>query len=114
MSLYGDYIAEREGKAIIEREYGFATYYINGPECYIADVFIAKDHRGKGLSVKLGIEIEDIAREKGCKFISFSIHPGSMGAEHSVLILLKEGFRFVGNRGDLTFLSRPIREINNG
>jgi predicted GNAT family acetyltransferase len=51
MKLWAKYIKEREGKEIIEHDYGFAVYKINEEKtCYIEHIYVDDDFRGKGLA----------------------------------------------------------------
>lgn len=94
MSLYGDYIKERENKEIIENEYGFATYqFLPEGRCYITDIYIHPDHRCIGAAALLADRIADIAKDKGCKVLLGSVCPQANHSTESLKILLAYGFK---------------------
>lgn len=93
LSLYGQYIKEREGKEIIESEIGFATYCFLDGQCYIQDIFVHPDYRRSGEALRLGDEIAKIAKEKGCNKIYGTVCPSAKGSTISLKSLLNNGFK---------------------
>lgn len=93
MSLFGDYIMEREGKQIIESDAGFMTFKIFGDECYIEDMYVRKDARRLGVASDMAKEIEKKAREAGCKFVTGTCVPSTNGATESMKGMFSYGFR---------------------
>jgi len=69
MLLYAEYIKEREGMELIEKEYGFCTYKVINEYIYLADIYIKKDQRMKGLAKALTDEVEEIGKNNKCNFI---------------------------------------------
>lgn len=69
MLLYAEYIKEREGMNLIEKQYGFCTYKIINEYIYLADIYIKKDERRKGLTKVLVNEVEEIGKNNDCTFI---------------------------------------------
>lgn len=103
------YIEEREGKNIIEDEYGFATYFF--PEkhiVYIEDVFVRKEHRRKGIAFKYADEIVKKAKAVGCKFLLGSIDPKAKGAEYSRLFVVDYGLVFSKRKDNLEWYCKEI------
>lgn len=109
MSLYADYIKEREGKHILETDKGFATYFLydNG-ECYIQDIYIAPDFRKTGLSTKMVDEIVEIAKENKCHTLLGSICIDDKNATVNMKIWLNYGFCINKIVGPLIFLKKDI------
>jgi GNAT superfamily N-acetyltransferase len=93
LSLYGQYVIEREGMEIIESPIGFATYYFVEKECYIKDIFVLKDHRKTGEATHLADEITKIAKSKGCTKLYGTICPTAKGSTESMKVLLAYGFK---------------------
>lgn len=93
MSLYGDYIAEREGAGIVENEHGFATYKVIGPECYIVDIYVVPAQRKAGMAASFADQIAQIAVERGCKYLTGSVDPTAPSATASAKVLLAYGFK---------------------
>jgi len=95
MSLQSDYRKERESLVTIENdEYYFAYRFSpNKEECHVMEVFIRPDLRGN--SKKYYDEIfSHIKKINGIKFIVGFVSPyGGVGAERSLMSLLKFGFK---------------------
>lgn len=108
MSLYANYVKEREGKEILESEHGFATYQIAGPECYIKDIYIVPEMRTSGLAGKMADEIAVIAKEKGCKFLSGSVCPTANESTTSLRVLLSYGFKLAKSEVNLIWMVKEL------
>lgn len=93
MSLYADYIKERGVKGIVEIPEGFATYAISGEECYVEDVYVAPEHRKKGTCFNLADQIANLAKAKGCKYMTSTVVPSARGSTESVKVILAYGFK---------------------
>ena len=67
-------IAEEDNKPV-----GFALYFFNfstfvgKPGLYLEDLFIEPEHRGKGYGKKLLIELANIAQNKNCGRMEWSV-----------------------------------------
>jgi|SRR5580698_4575598 GNAT superfamily N-acetyltransferase len=110
MSLYAEYIKEREGKDIVESEKGFATYQIfdNG-DCYIQDIYVAPEFRKTGLAVDMQKEIAQIAKEKGCSALMGSISLDDKNASRNLRIMLNENYIIHNTIGTMIFLKKDIK-----
>jgi predicted GNAT family acetyltransferase len=93
LSLYGQYVIEREGMEIIETEISFVTYYFVEKECYIKDVFVKEEHRKTGEATRLGDEVAKIAKSKGCTKLYGTVCPTAKGSTESLKFLLAYGFK---------------------
>jgi GNAT superfamily N-acetyltransferase len=108
MSLYGDYIKEREGKKIIEEDYGFVTYQIFGDQVYIEDMFIEKQCRRSGLAFQLADDVREKAKEHGCKKMLTSVVPSANGSTESVKVILAYGFRLMSAQDNFIMFEMEI------
>ncbi len=93
MHRLASYFLEREGFDSIITEEGFATYKINGEECYIRDIWVDKDYRKKGIGAEMADDISRIAIAKGCKYLTGSVLVTANNSTESTLILLAYGFK---------------------
>lgn len=92
------------GAEVIEEDYGWLNYYINGEDCYLENMHIEKSFRGKGYAQGFAADLEDIARLKGCKNITTTINTKREGVERSMKAILKHGFKFLdAGNGWLSF-----------
>jgi ribosomal protein S18 acetylase RimI-like enzyme len=108
MSLYGLYIQEREGFGIVENETSFATYRIHGQECYIRDIFVHPDHRHAKAATTLANQINEIAKQAGCKFLTGSVSPNDPNADKNIKVLHGYGFRFAKATPDLLWFITEV------
>jgi GNAT superfamily N-acetyltransferase len=109
ISLYGQYLKEREGKSVIECEDGFVTYNItNEGECFIQDLFIVEDARRKGLGTELIKKVESSASYKGAKYLSCGVCPLANNSTDSLQFALSYGFKLYSARQDYVILKKDI------
>lgn len=108
MSLYSEFIREREGKFIIEYPEGFVTYSFEGESCYIQDVFVTKEHRRKNICFDLGDRVAKIAVEKGCKSLLGSVVPTTKGSTESMQMLLAYGFKLDSAVNNFILLKKDL------
>lgn len=108
MSLYAQYIKEREQREILEDEQGFATYVIEGNECYIQDIFTVQEARKKGHAAKLADQISEIAKKRGAKYLTGSVDPSLDNATDSMKVLLAYGMRVHSMQPPLVFFIKEL------
>lgn len=108
MSLFADYILEREGFSTIERAEGLATYKIQGEECYIKDIYIRPEDRSGKVSFQIADQIAEIAKENGCSYLTGTIVPSLPGASISMAAQLKYGFKIHSSHEDYIILRKDI------
>lgn len=113
MSLYGDYVKEREGRQIIEDENGFATYVYCGPElkeCYIIDIYVKPEMRKSKVASKYADQIAEQAKKDGCTHLSGSVDPRSKGSTDSLSVLLHYGFELAGVLNNLIWFKKELKD----
>lgn len=77
------------------------SLWSSADECYLAELYVAPDHRGSGLGRTLLRACIERARERGCDFIDLSTSEDDVAARH---LYEAEGFRRTeGEGGPLTF-----------
>lgn len=92
-SLYARYIHEREEMGCVEAEHGFATYRVNLAQCYIRDIYVEPAYRKTGLASELADKITEIAKSRGCSYLTGSVAPEATGSTESLKVLLAYGFK---------------------
>jgi GNAT superfamily N-acetyltransferase len=97
MSLWAEYLKEREGIETIEALDGFATYKLfpDTKECYIIDVYTKKEARKSGLAAGLADQITEIAKNHGCTILTGTVDPRLPSATTSVMVLVSYGMRLL-------------------
>ena len=108
MSLYADYVAEREGKLVIETDESFVCYSIDGDSLYIQDIYVVPAKRREHIGSLLADFVVKIAKEKGCKKVYGSVSTSAKGAHESMLALLAWGMRLMTCKNDLIFFVKDI------
>lgn len=108
LSLYGQYILEREGKSILENEHGFFTYKIYDEECFIEDIFIKKESRRTGVATEMANMMADMARQAGCKFLTGTCVPSTFGASESMKAMFSYGFKIHSAKEDKIILIKEL------
>jgi ribosomal protein S18 acetylase RimI-like enzyme len=109
MSLYGNYIKEREDKDIVESDKGFATFLVlNNGECYLQDLYVVPEYRKSGLAIDMTNEVVRIAKERGCNRLVGSVCVDDKFATHNMRIFLKYGMEIYKNSGTIIFLKKEI------
>lgn len=109
MSLYANYINEREDFETIEVDNGFATYKkISDDEFYLRDIFVLKDHRKDGVATLLSMMVARIAKEAGATKLIGSVSLRGNGIEISMLALIGDGFKFSHQVDSMLYFAKDI------
>lgn len=108
MSLYAQYINERENKQILETEQGFATYSFTKDGVYIEDIFVSKDYRHNNVASQLADQIIEIAKQKGCTKVFGSVVPSANNSTISLKVLLSYGFKLNSSTNNFILMSKEI------
>jgi ribosomal protein S18 acetylase RimI-like enzyme len=110
MSLYADYIRERTGDEIIERDNSFVTFrFLNENKAvYIVDIFVKPDCRDKNVAGQLADTVAQIAKAKGCTEMLGSVMPSAKGSTTSLKILLAYGFQLQSAGNDAIIFRKDI------
>lgn len=108
MSLYGEYILEREGKQIVEDDRGFATYVITDNVCYIESIYVRRDFRMTNVASYLADKIVVEAKERGCTVLLGSVDPLAHGSTISTKVLFGYGFELSHISGALIYFKKEL------
>lgn len=107
-SLFGQYIAEREGKEIVEDANGFATFFYINDGVYIQDLYVNPDFRQSGAASKYADQIAEIAKAKGYKKMYGSVVPSLKSSTTSLKILFAYGFRLDSSERNAIIVVKDI------
>ena len=110
MSMWADYLKEREGKEVVELEGGFAVYKITPKDksVYLEHIYVQPGLRRSGLASRMADQVSKKAREKECSIMYGSNEPTVPGATESMLAQLKYGFKLSHLEGKLIVLSKEL------
>lgn len=108
-SLYGQYLAEREDKDIIETDKGFATFKVfdNG-ECYLQDIYVVPSERKTGLATEMADMVSKIAKARGCNLLVGSVCTDDKYATRNLQVLIAYGMEIYKNVGTVIFLKKKL------
>jgi len=99
MDLWAEYFKEREGYETINTGKGVISFKIIGDDCYIRDIFVHPDFRNSNEGTFLADSVTEIAKSRGCKFLTGSAVP-SLRCTGPVFGLLKYGFKIKSSHED--------------
>lgn len=108
ISLYGQYIKERENREIIEILEGFISYSVLDEECFISDLYVQPEHRRYGVCSQLADQVADIAREKGCKYLTSSVYLNTTDPTLSVQVILGYGFKLLKSENNIIYFIKYL------
>lgn len=112
MSLYAEYIKEREGSEIIEVKDAFVSYKIIGKECFLADMYIRPHMRGSNLFRQLINSLSAVAKGAGCDHISTNIHTLDANCSRNVKAALKVDFSIINANNGVMLLVKKLGDKN--
>lgn len=111
--LWAEYKEEILGyKTFRYEDNGFIAFTIHGDECYIRDIHVVKEQRKTGLARKMAEDVEVYAKEKGCKFLTGTVHPGLQdedSATVSALAMISVGFKIHSSEPNKVVFLRRIK-----
>jgi GNAT superfamily N-acetyltransferase len=109
MSLWADCLTEREGKFVIEEEFGFIVYRLPSPGvCTIDLIYVNKETRRTGFGSLLCDRVAKIALEAGCTKLWSQVQVSALNSTDSLRASLGYGFRLHANDGDYIILVKDI------
>ncbi len=112
--LFCEFYKERQGADTILKPEGFIIYKINGPECFIVNMFIEKKSRGTYRFRAWLDELSKHAESKGCQFLSANIYLNDPGATHTLRSSLSYGFKVSDSGIGVLLISKNIKGDSNG
>lgn len=108
MNLYSDYLRETGLKGMVEHSWGFATYHINGQECYIEDIYVTPEERKNSRARELADQIAAEAKAAGCKYLTGSVNTSIKDPTTSMKVLLAYGFKFLRSEPRIVWFCKEI------
>lgn len=109
MSLYADYIKERNGRGILENENGFATFeYVTDKLVYIVDLYVIPEKRKTHVASQLADQICAIAKESGRTQMLGSVDLSTKGSQESIKTLLAYGMKLTHTDKTVLYFVKEI------
>lgn len=95
MSIYADYLKEREGIETLESADGFMTYTLTEDALYIVDVYVRPEARRTGAATALEEQAIAKAKEAGRAHLMGSVSFGVAGVDASLKMMIRSGYSFL-------------------
>lgn len=108
MRMFFEYQSELWGRDGFENETGFVTFKITGSECYIVDIFILPQFRRTKAASTLADKVAEIAKSKGCKFLTGTVSLAQKNPTLSTKALLGYGFELMQSNGDFLIFKKDL------
>lgn len=108
VSLYGQYLLEREGKFIVEDSRGFATYTYLQDAVYIEDIYVLPAFRKNGVAAEYADAICKIALDKGLHKVIGTVAPSAKNSTSSMAVLLAYGFKLNSSDTNLIYFEKDL------
>lgn len=109
MSLYAQYVKEREGAVTVETSEGFYSYKVDGDYIFIVDLYVVPEYRAKKVGSKFGREIEDITRELGKSTILCSASLESLNSSDAIAFIIMNGYEIINYTDTQVFFKKEIK-----
>jgi GNAT superfamily N-acetyltransferase len=106
MSLWSEYLLEKEGKKTIETDHGFITYFMDGDHMHVDILFVAKNVRRAGFGEQLFIRACESESPKSASAAVDTAQLNPTGPLHS---FLNYGFKLAGVRGTEILLYKDLK-----
>ena len=114
MSLWSDYILEREGNAVIEEGWGFIEFRISPPVCQIHSLYVRPVDRLSGRGSELADRVVEIARREGCTLLWAQVVTTTLNATESLKAILGYGFTVQEAQNGVIVLTKDITGDEHG
>lgn len=109
MSLFADYIKEREDIETLEFEKGFITFkMLPDNTIYMKDIYVIPEARREGVGTFLTDKVCEIAKERGCKKVFGSVSLGANNASDSLKAQLIYGMKLHSIKDNMIYLVKDI------
>jgi L-amino acid N-acyltransferase YncA len=114
MSLWADYLKEREGNSIIEEPWGFIEYRLALPFMKIESIYVKPEERKAGRASLLADQVTSLAKEQGATHLWSQVWVGALNATASLKAILAYGFTVQGAENGHIILTKELTEDSNG
>lgn len=111
MQQYKSYLEETySGQScyIDPQNRGWASYKIDGDECYINHCYLAPDFREAKLMGELCSNIEKIARDANCKYVTGTVEIGTGNPIRSLKMMVTDGYRIHSANNNIIVMIKDL------
>jgi hypothetical protein len=108
IDLYAAYLEELGAKHLFRNEKGFVLYSFAQDYCYLEEIFILPEFRGKKEFAVLSDSVAKIAKEKGCKRLLGSVIPTINNSTRSVSMMISYGAKLISSTNNYILFEKEI------
>ncbi len=109
MSLFADYMKERENVETLEFEKGFITFkMLPDNSIYMKDIYVIPEARREGVGTFLTDKVCEIAKERGCSKVFGSVCIDASNCTDSMKAQLAYGMKLHSIKGNMIYLVKDI------
>ena len=109
-NLQADYVKEREGiETVGFPGTAFATYKIEGSDCYLKDIYVIPEKRRGHLAYELADMVTSIARKRGCRRLLGSVSPSAKGSTESLKFVLNYDMKLLTSDKGIIYFEKEIK-----
>lgn len=108
MTLYSQYLAEKDGFSVLEDKHGFATYKVFDDVVYIRDIYVTPEMRRTGLAAQMADQICARAKSQGCTSVQGTVDPHLPSATDSIKVLLAYGMKLKSSSPNVIVFEKGI------
>ena len=109
MSLYADYLSERQDVQHIEFDGGFANFRkLDADTYYFVDIFVVKEKRKTTLASEIIKRVCQLAKDDGAKKIIGSIDLSANGVTNSMRLLIGNKMEFSHYNGTMLYFVKML------
>jgi GNAT superfamily N-acetyltransferase len=108
MELYKQYLLERENTHLHYDEDSFIAYEFIDNYCFIKELYVSSEQRRIGKATLLVNMIQDLAKEKGMKYVMGGVCLSANGWQKSLALMYKEGYNLKEIIKDMIYLIKDL------
>lgn len=108
IDMYAAYLEELGAKHLYRNDKGFVIYSFIDGNCYLEEIYILPEFRGKKEFANLSDSIMTIAKQKGCKKLLGSVVPTINNSTRSLGMLLSYGAKLVSASNNFIVFEKEV------
>lgn len=108
IDMYAAYLEELGAKHLFRNDKGFVLYSFINDDCYLEEIYILPEFRGKKEFSILADSVMKIAKEKGCKKLLGSVVPTINNSTRSIGMMLAYGATLVSSSNNFIVFSKEV------
>jgi len=109
MSLYAQYVKEREGADTVETSEGFYSYKLEGEYLFIVDLYVIPSARGRKVGSEFGAQLEGLAREFRKKKILCTASLNANNSQDAIAFIIMNGYSIINYTDTQVYFEKEVK-----